>query len=74
MLGRYCASTDPEEIQEGIEIVQQQLAERTVRAGDAELVKSRARELGRVKLIDIVTASLDARRDAYFAQLPSLQL
>ena len=37
-------------------------------------MKSRARELGRVKLIDIVTASLDARRDAYFAQLPSLQL
>jgi ATP-dependent Lon protease len=74
MLGRYCASTDPEEIQEGIEIVQRQLAERTVRAGDAELLKSRARELGRVKLIDIVSASLDARRDAYVVQLPSLQL
>jgi ATP-dependent Lon protease len=31
MLGRYCASTDQEEIDEGLEIVQRQLKSRTVR-------------------------------------------
>ena len=34
MLGRYCASTDPDEIEEGLEIVQRQLSSRTVRAGE----------------------------------------
>ena len=51
MLGRYCASTDPAEIAEGIEIVEKQLQGRTVRSGDEELFKSKARETGAVKLI-----------------------
>ena len=46
LLGRYCASTDENEIAEGLEIVEQQLRERTVRAGEEELFKSRAREQG----------------------------
>jgi ATP-dependent Lon protease len=33
LLGRYCASVDEAEIQEGLAIVQRQLASRTVRAG-----------------------------------------
>lgn len=74
LLGRYCASTDPEEIEEGIEIVQRQLASRTVKAGEEELFKARARENGDVKIIDIITARLDARTDSYVATLPSLQL
>ncbi|CAN5177994.1 hypothetical protein BH24ACT19_BH24ACT19_13110 [soil metagenome] len=32
LLGRYCASTDEEEIAEGLAIVERQLKERTVRA------------------------------------------
>ena len=39
LLGRYCASIDPEEIEEGLEIVQRQLKSRTVRAGE-ELFKA----------------------------------
>lgn len=74
LLGRYCASTDPAEIAEGLSIVQKQLQDRTVRAGEQELFKSRARERGRVKLIDLVTARLDAASDSYLATLPSLQL
>lgn len=74
LLGRYCASTDPAEIEEGIEIVQRQLASRTVKAGEEELFKARARENGDVKIIDIITARLDARTDSYVATLPSLQL
>ncbi len=72
LLGRYCASTDSAEIAEGLAIVETQMRERTVRAGEAELFKSRAREKGAVKLIDLVTARLDAKTDAYLVSLPSL--
>ena len=74
LLGRYCASTDPTEIAEGLEIVENQLKGRTVRTGDEELFKSKAREQGSVKLIDIVRARLDAKNDCYTAELPSLAL
>jgi ATP-dependent Lon protease len=74
LLGRYCASVDEQEIQEGLQIVQRQLSDRAVRAGTQELFKSRARENGSVKIIDIISARLDARSDSYLAELPSLQL
>ena len=74
LLGRYCASIDDEEIQEGLRIVERQLTDRTVRAGDEELIKAHARERGSVKIIDLVTARLDVASDSYVATLPSLQL
>ena len=74
LLGRYCASTDQEEIDEGLEIVQRQLKSRTVKAGEEELFKARARENGEVKIIDLITARLDAKTDSYIAALPSLRL
>jgi ATP-dependent Lon protease len=74
MLGRYCATTDEQEIAEGVELVRGQLTSRTVRAGEDELLKSRARETGAVRVIDIVTARLDAKSDSYLATLPSLRL
>lgn len=74
LLGRYCATTDEQEIQEGLEIVKRQLQDRTVRPGEEEYFKSRAREKGSIKLIDIITAKLDAKTDSYVATLPSLML
>ena len=74
LLGRYCASTDEQEIEEGLSIVERQLADRTVRTGEEELFKARARDQGSVKLIDIVRAKLDARTDSFIAELPSLAL
>lgn len=74
LLGRYCASTEQEEIDEGLEIVQRQLASKTVRAGEEELFKAKAREEGSVKIIDLITARLDAKTDSYVATLPSLRL
>ena len=74
LLGRYCASTNEQEIQEGLEIVEKQLQGRTVRTGEEELFKSRAREQGSVKLIDIIKAKLDPKNDCYVAELPSLAL
>ena len=74
LLGRYCATVDEDEIREGLTVVQRQLADRTVRAGTDELFKSRAREAGSVRVIDVVTARLDAKSDSYVAELPSLRL
>ena len=74
LLGRYCASTNEDEIQEGLEIVERQLRDRAVRSGEEELFKARARETGTVKIIDIISARLDAKTDSYLATLPSLQL
>ncbi len=74
LLGRYCASVDEEEINEGLEIVERQLAGRTVRPMEKEIFRSRAREEGSVRLIDIVRARLDAKNDCYLAELPSLLL
>ncbi len=74
LLGRYCATTDPDEIAEGLAIVERSMKERTVRGGDEELFKSRAREKGKIKIIDLLRARLDAKADAYKAELPSLQL
>jgi len=74
LLGRYCATTDEAEIEEGLKIVERQLRERVVRAGEEELFKSNARERGSVKVIDLITARLDENTDSYLATLPSLRL
>jgi ATP-dependent Lon protease len=74
LLGRYCATTNEEEIQEGLEIVKRQLQDRTVRSGEEEYFKSKAEKQGRIKLIDIITARLDSASGNYLANLPSLRL
>jgi ATP-dependent Lon protease len=74
LLGRYCATTDENEIQEGLKIVEKQLSSRTVRAGEEELFKSRAKEQGSVKLIDLISARLDSATDSYLATIPSVRL
>ena len=74
LLGRYCATVDETEIEEGLKIVQRQLEDRIVREGEAELFKARAREKGSAKLIDIVKARLDQKSDCFLVEIPSLQL
>ena len=61
LLGRYCATVDEQEIDEGLKIVERQLQDRTVRTSEQELFKARAREKGSIKLSDIVKARLDAK-------------
>src|SRR5580704_11339960 len=68
LLGRYCASTDEREI------VEKQLQDRTVRTGEEELFKARAKEKGTIRLIDLIKARLDTKNDCYIAELPSLGL
>ncbi len=74
LLGRYCATVNEDEILEGIGIVERQLKDRTVRTGEEELFKARAKEQGTVRIIDIIKAKLDAKNDCYVAELPSLAL
>lgn len=74
LLGRYCATTDQKEIDEGLEVVKRQLQDRTVRPGEEEYFKSKAREEGLIRIIDIITAKLDSRTDSYVATLPSMRL
>ena len=74
LLGRYCATTDPDEIAAGLEMVQRSMQERTVRAGEEELFKHRAREKGRVKIIDLLRArSTPERRVQGRAAEPAAQ-
>src|SRR4030066_213289 len=72
LLGRYCATVDEQEIEEGLKVVERQLQDRTVRTSDQELFKAKARDRGSVKLIDIVKARLDAKTDSFLGELPSL--
>src|SRR5271157_2598131 len=72
LLGRYCATVDENEIDEGLKIVERQLQDRTVRTSEQELFKARAREKGSVKLIDVVKARLDSKTDSFLVELPSL--
>lgn len=74
LLGRYCATVDEGEIAEGIEIVEKQLQNRTVKTGQEEVFIKQARDKGSVKLIDIVKAKLDTRSDCYYAEIPSLSI
>jgi len=74
LLGRYCATTDESEIEEGIEIVQRQLSSRTVKAGEEELCKAKAYRDGTVKIIDLVSARFSVKDKGFLVTLPSLQL
>jgi ATP-dependent Lon protease len=72
LLGRYCATVNEQEIEEGLKIVERQLQDRTIRTSEQELFKARSREKGSVKLIDIVKARLDSKTDSFLVELPSL--
>ncbi|WDQ14567.1 BREX system Lon protease-like protein BrxL [Rhodopirellula sp. P2] len=74
LLGRYCATVDEEEIAEGLQIVEKQLQNRTVKTGQEEVFIKQARDKGSVKLIDVVKAKLDTKSDCYYAEIPSLAI
>jgi len=72
LLGMYCASNDEEVINEGLKNVKNILADNYVRPDEAEKVKSKIKELGRYKVIDKVTVTLNENRDVYEALLSNL--
>jgi ATP-dependent Lon protease len=74
LLGTYCTSDDEKEIEKGIIQVKKILQENYVRADEAELVKSKVRELGSYTVIDIVSAKLNEKSDNYVGRLHNLNV
>ncbi|MEF9993722.1 MAG: BREX system Lon protease-like protein BrxL, partial [Acinetobacter sp.] len=72
LLGMYCASNEPEIIEQGLKNVKTILAENYVRPDEAEKVKSLVRERGSYKVIDRVTVKLNERKDRYEASFSNL--
>lgn len=72
LLGMYCASDDPEVIEQGLSNVKTVLAENYVRPDEAEKVKSLVRERGTYKVIDRVTVKLNEKKDKYEASFSNL--
>lgn len=72
LLGMYCASADPEQIDAGMERVKQVLAQNYVRPDEAEKVKAKIREAGNYKIIDKVTVRLNEKKDQFEALLSNL--
>ena len=74
LLGTYCTSDDDVEIEKGIVQVKKILQENYVRADEAELVKSKVRELQTYTVIDVVSARLDEKRNHYVGRLHNLNV
>lgn len=72
LLGMYCASDDPEVIDQGLQNVKTVLAENYVRPDEAEKVKSLVKERGTYKVIDRVTVRLNEKKDRYEATFSNL--
>ena len=72
LLGMYCASDDPDIIEQGLNNVKTVLAENYVRPDEAEKVKSLVKERGTFKVIDRVTVKLNERKDKYEASFSNL--
>ncbi len=72
LLGQYCATSDEESIQSGIETVREILRSHYVHRNEANLVKSTIREKGRHKVIDKISVALNDKSDAYEASFSNL--
>ncbi|WP_426039700.1 BREX system Lon protease-like protein BrxL [Brevundimonas sp. DC300-4] len=72
LLGQYCATDDEASIQTGIETVKDILQKHYVHRSEAGLVQSRIKELGRYKVIDQVSVSLNEKTDSYEAVFENL--
>lgn len=74
LLGMYCATDDDDSINEGVERVKNILADNFVRPDEAEMIKSKIREMGRFTVIDKLTVKLNEKKDIYVAEFSNLGL
>src|SRR5438270_3683495 len=58
LLGKYCASTDPVVIEQGLEFVRRNLSEKYVKPDESEAVKSRIQLKGSAQIIDKISVVL----------------
>ena len=74
LLGKYCASPDPTVIEQGMEFVRRNLAEKYVKPDEREIVKARVQQQGEYQIIDKVSAALREVDDKYWATLHNINL
>jgi ATP-dependent Lon protease len=72
LLGKYCSSTDPEIVSQGLTYVRETLSQNYVRADESEKVKAITRQKGQHRIIDKVKARLDTNVDHFWAELVNL--
>ena len=72
LLGQYCATSDEDSIQSGIETVKEILAKHYVHRNEAGLARSQIRERKLRKIIDRVSVELNDKEDLYQATFSNL--
>ena len=74
LLGQYCASDDPQIIEEGVEKVKTVIRNNYISRAEADLIKGRIRERGSYTVIDKITATLNDKQDQYEVAFANLGL
>lgn len=74
LLGQYCASDDPEVVEEGMERVKQIIRENYVHRAEAEQIKGKIKDKGKHRIIDKVTVTLNEKADEFQASFANLAL
>jgi ATP-dependent Lon protease len=69
LLGKYCATDDPQAIATGLEVVRQTLSENFIRPDESEKAKAALKRKGQHRLIDKVEVRLLASQDKFWAHL-----
>lgn len=72
LLGQYCATSDEDSIQSGIETVKEILRRHYVHRNEAGLVRSTIREKGHHRVIDKISVELNEKTDCYEATFANL--
>lgn len=74
LLGKYCASTDEETINEGLEFVRETLSSKYVKPDEREAVKSAIKQHNTYEVIDKISVELVETHNKYWARLANLNL
>jgi ATP-dependent Lon protease len=71
LLGKFCSTTNRDEIEAGLQQVKDTITERIVRADQGELIKARLQKQGSMKIIDLCTVVFDEKDQGgkYWARL-----
>lgn len=69
LLGKYCASDDPEAVETGLRVVNETLVENFVRPDEAQRAQAKLKQVGTHRLIDKVKVRLLASEDKFWAEL-----
>lgn len=74
LLGQYCATSDEETINQGVETVKKILSQHFVHRDEAQIIKSTVREKGSHRIIDKISVKLNDKEDQYEAYFVNLGL